>query len=722
MIGLTGDVGGPVGGQEEDERGHLFGASQAAHGDFPAPLFHHGRVVARGFGHGGDDDARTDGVDAYAVFGQLTGRLLCEPHDGRFAGRVGTPVVEGDGLARDAAHVDDDAVPLPDHDAGRGLSPQEDPPRVHGHDPIPHLHRHLQNGGVGFDARVVHHHVHAAPLPDGRLNELPDRVGVGDVPHVEEGLSPALADGVHGGPGFLRYDVVDRDAHALIRGGQGNGPPDPLTASGDHEYPVLEFGIQGHHSLLPVKDSSSGTGDGPHACAGHLLRPSLHHLLHGEGVRMCQVRLRGFPPRPDHLVDVVEVGEGEILERGDVDVVQLDGGIRGRDVQVVQEGLDDEGVQDPLEDVDDAVDGLAGFATVPHVDDVEGGGALFHGDARGDRGDDSPVDELEAVVFDGWVNAGDGGAGHDGVHQRGLRVLAEEVEATRAQVHGRHVAGKAQVPKGAHARGKVLLDEVADAVPGEEAVRTDEETPGDGEGVSRVDDVPPGPMPERGEFVHVGFGAVGRDVRGVDGPGRGADDEVGTNAVAEENVQRADLQGPSVSAAAEDDGCSGHEDLSFPTFGFACPPRRPIRVLHVGGDGEGEYDGAPRVEDAGADALVDLVDGFGGGDDGGQVGVVAEVEELVEFFPSPGGGAFRAQVVQDEEGGALDFLETPVVGDGAFGVEGAPQVVQQVGDDDEEDVVATSGPFVGDGRGQVGFPRAVGSGEDEPVPRAFRVG
>ena len=56
-----------------------------------------------------------------------------------------------------------------------------------------------------------------------------------------------------------------------------------------------------------------------------------------------------------------------------------------------------------------------------------------------------------------------------------------------------------------------------------------------------------------------------------------------------------------------------------------------------------------RVEHAAADARVDFVDRAGGGDHRGQLGVIAVVEDLVELFARPGGGALRAQVIQDQQ-------------------------------------------------------------------------
>lgn len=50
-----------------------------------------------------------------------------------------------------------------------------------------------------------------------------------------------------------------------------------------------------------------------------------------------------------------------------------------------------------------------------------------------------------------------------------------------------------------------------------------------------------------------------------------------------------------------------------------------------------------------------------GRDDGRQVGVVAVVEDLVEFVLRPDGtGAALFQVVEDQHGGGLDFIEAAI--------------------------------------------------------------
>ncbi len=50
-----------------------------------------------------------------------------------------------------------------------------------------------------------------------------------------------------------------------------------------------------------------------------------------------------------------------------------------------------------------------------------------------------------------------------------------------------------------------------------------------------------------------------------------------------------------------------------------------------------------------------------GGDDGWQMGVVAMVEDLVEFILRPDGtGAALFQVVEDQHGGGFNFVEAAI--------------------------------------------------------------
>src|SRR5947209_7309229 len=92
------------------------------------------------------------------------------------------------------------------------------------------------------------------------------------------------------------------------------------------------------------------------------------------------------------------------------------------------------------------------------------------------------------------------------------------------------------------------------------------------------------------------------------------------------------------------------------------------------------------VAQAGADAGVEAVEVYVGGDDRGQAVVVAIVEYLVELLDGPGSGLLGPEVIDDEEVDRAYLLEALVVGDVASGGVGGTQLVEQIGGDGEIDL------------------------------------
>ena len=157
---------------------------------------------------------------------------------------------------------------------------------------------------------------------------------------------------------------------------------------------------------------------------------------------------------------------------------------------------------------------------------------------------------------------------------------------------------------------------------------------------------------------------------------------------------------------------------------FRLPTRRPSggagsscvasRQAAIAGSQDLKGGAAPHVQNERFETRFHI-DVFGHSDDGRQAAVVAMVEQLVQLFLGPGGGAFRAQVVEDEQRGFADFVEAFVVRGGAVGVERSPQVIEQVRHDHKKGRFAAHGNFVGDGGCQVGFAAAVSTGEGDPI-------
>ena len=83
--------------------------------------------------------------------------------------------------------------------------------------------------------------------------------------------------------------------------------------------------------------------------------------------------------------------------------------------------------------------------------------------------------------------------------------------------------------------------------------------------------------------------------------------------------------------------------------------------------------------------------------------------DLIEFFLGPGGAAFGAQVVQNQQWHRLHLLEELVVLHRTVGGKGRPKVVQQVGNEGEKDYISLFKPFSSDGHGQMSFTAAMGS-------------
>jgi len=95
------------------------------------------------------------------------------------------------------------------------------------------------------------------------------------------------------------------------------------------------------------------------------------------------------------------------------------------------------------------------------------------------------------------------------------------------------------------------------------------------------------------------------------------------------------------------------------------------------------------------------------------------VDDLVELLQRPGGGAFAAQVIQNQQRDVADPREQFVVLDLAGRPEGAAQVVKQVGGGHEQGGDPGVDTVVGDGGSQVRLATTIAALQQEP---ALRIG
>src|SRR5438132_6142804 len=104
-----------------------------------------------------------------------------------------------------------------------------------------------------------------------------------------------------------------------------------------------------------------------------------------------------------------------------------------------------------------------------------------------------------------------------------------------------------------------------------------------------------------------------------------------------------------------------------------------------------------------------------GGEDSGQLRVIAVVDELKELFLRPWSSALYAEVVENEDGRRADELEQFVVAHIAAGLIGRAKVIEEVWDDHEERRDAGLKAAASDSGGEVRLAAAAGAGEDEPA-------
>src|SRR6478735_2387560 len=194
--GLSGDIGRLVAGQEGDHRGDLLGLADPAQRDLlRGELLVLGRVVAdpgRGrVGHGGGDEARSDGIHRDAERAEFQRQRRGDALDAGLGRRVvHLPAVAQRGPAGQAYYP---AVLGLDHGRAGRLAAQEQAGQVGRDDSVPVLLGHLEQKVVAGDTGVVDKDVESPERVEGAGHHQLDRFGVRDV--RPDGDRPAAGRG-----------------------------------------------------------------------------------------------------------------------------------------------------------------------------------------------------------------------------------------------------------------------------------------------------------------------------------------------------------------------------------------------------------------------------------------------------------------------------------------------------------------------------------------------
>ncbi len=176
----------------------------------------------------GLDGARGDVVYGDAVRGQLDGDGPHQHPDAPFGRTVGRVRRHGQVLVYRGDVDDAPPIALGDHLAGGLLAAEPHPRKVDRDHLLPHLEGRLEKGDLLFYARVIDHHVEAAELLDGLLDQALHALRFGDVGLYGDGLASALLylfDRLL--PFFGVASVVDGHRGPFPRESECDGPADP---------------------------------------------------------------------------------------------------------------------------------------------------------------------------------------------------------------------------------------------------------------------------------------------------------------------------------------------------------------------------------------------------------------------------------------------------------------------------------------------------------------
>src|SRR5579863_2338724 len=227
---VAGDVGGGVGGEEDDGAGDFEVGAGAAEGD----LGEHGLALlfVEAVSHGGFNKAGSDGVDGDAAGGDFAGERSSEADESGLAGGV-VGLAGLAGAADDGGDVDDAAPAVFDHGTEQGLGEQEYASEVGREDVVPVGALHADGEIVAGDAGVVDEDFDFGEAVEDGFGSGLDGVFAGEIEGEGGGLT---ADRGDFGGDFSEFGFIaggKRDGSAGSGKLNGAGAADALGGAGD---------------------------------------------------------------------------------------------------------------------------------------------------------------------------------------------------------------------------------------------------------------------------------------------------------------------------------------------------------------------------------------------------------------------------------------------------------------------------------------------------------
>src|SRR6266852_579902 len=237
---VAGDVGGFVGGEEEDGRGDIAAGTHATEGNADFQFFFY--FVGEDVGHGRGDEAGGDGVDCDVARSDFHSDGFGEADDAGLGGDVIDLACVAH-LRDDGGDVDDASSAGPHHDGKRLLDAEMSAGEIGAEDGVPVVGFHADSEAVAGDGGVVDEDVEAREFFEDGLEADFDLVEVGDVHFDSEGFPALSGELLDEGGEFFFVARGDGDLGAGFGEGQGGVAANALGGAGDEGY----FVFQGEH-------------------------------------------------------------------------------------------------------------------------------------------------------------------------------------------------------------------------------------------------------------------------------------------------------------------------------------------------------------------------------------------------------------------------------------------------------------------------------------------